>query len=556
MAKRTSSPPEAASPSPQPEQPPISSRAQLIDALRLAVELEHNLMCQYLFAAYSVKKLPSEDISPVELERARRWESLITLIARQEMEHLGLALNLLTAIGGTPSFSRPNFPQPSDYYGQTHIHSTLTRCNLATLQRFQRFEAPDALAYPDQAAPPVLSRPRETSAARHPAHELLDLELHERRAQHPRPTADRLSPGTEPLPPIDPRKALHWCQEETRQPVEAIARMLEQGAQRRQSQARGPVPKGLVGLAPQPVVVKSVQELYEDIHAGFVHLSGELGECNLFIGKKTWQIFGGPTSPQYGSMSDLNQYGLDVIGVTDLKSATRVIRMILEQGEGIQAPPAYLPHTHFCMFTRVVEEMKAHGLEERASRPVVANPMTRYRPDVSLRDEVNLITHPDTLPVAQVFNDCYEVMLTLLLYLYSDAVKTQAQTNALMDAAFFPLMTMFVRPLAELLTEMPAFADGRPGNAGPGFELSGDVLNLPTFDGTWTLFQERLDSLSGQLQAIVARGDRWLGLKGQKVPDPHESRIFKRLKYVRDNMQRLALDWRQDWLNIGRTGNV
>jgi hypothetical protein len=541
----------------EPRRALISTRAQLIDALRLAVELEHNLMCQYLFAAYSVKKLPGEDISQVELERARRWESLITLIARQEMEHLGLALNLLTAIGGTPSLSRPNFPQPSTYYGQTHIQSTLTKCDRATMERFQRFEAPDALAYPDQAGALALSGRREASAGQHPSHELKDLEFHKSRAERPRPTGGRLSASEDqPLPPIDPEAAYEWCRFEPRQPVEAVARLLEQGSQARHQERRDAALGGKVGLSPQPFVVESVQDLYQDIHAGFVHLSRELGESNLFIGKRTWQIFGGPTSPQYGSMSDLNQYGLDVIGVTDLRSAIQVIRMILEQGEGIQAPPSYLPHTHFCMFTRIVEEMKAYGMEERASRPVVANPMTQYRPDVSLRDEVNLITHPDTLPVAQVFNDCYEVMLTLLLYLYSDAVKTQAQTSALMDAAFFPLMTMFVRPLAELLTEMPAFDDGRPGNAGPGFELSGDVLNVPTFDGTWTMFQERIDSLSNQLQVIVERGDRWLGLPGQKVPTPNESRIFKRLAYISQNMQRLAMDWRANWLNIGRTEGV
>jgi hypothetical protein len=513
-------------------------------------------MCQYLFAAYSVKKLPGEDIGKVELERARRWESLITLIARQEMEHLGLALNLLTAIGGTPSLSRPNFPQPLNYYGEALIKSTLTKCDLPTLERFQRFEAPDTLAYPDRAGAPARPEQPQAFVGQHPSHELRDLEFPQRRAERPRPTGDRLSEDPEHLPPIDPEAAREWCSHEPRQPVEVVARLLEQGAQERHRTASGLSVGDKVGLSPRPFAVRSVQDLYQDIHAGFVHLSRELGESNLFIGKKTWQIFGGPTSPQYGSMSDLNQYGLDIVGVTDLKSATQVIRMILEQGEGIQAPPSYLPHTHFCMFTRIVEEMKLHGMEERASRPVVANPMTRYHPDVSLRGEVNLITHPDTLAVAQVFNDCYEVMLTLLLYLYSDGVKTQAQTSALMDAAFFPLMTMFVRPLAELLTEMPAFADGRPGNAGPGFELSGDVLNVPTFEGTWTLFQERLDSLSTQLQAIVDKGDRWLDLPGQKVPNPNESRIFKRLKYIHGNMHRLTLDWRDNWLNVGRTDGV
>jgi hypothetical protein len=99
----------------------ISSRAELIDALRLAAELEHGLMAQYLFAAYSLKRYDYEGLAPEQLERVRRWASLITLVARQEMEHLGLALNLLSAIGGTPSFSRPNMPQPSGYYGEAFL---------------------------------------------------------------------------------------------------------------------------------------------------------------------------------------------------------------------------------------------------------------------------------------------------------------------------------------------------------------------------------------------------------------------------------------------------
>jgi hypothetical protein len=123
----------------------ISTRAELIDALRVASELEHQLMAQYLFAVYSLKRYTYEDLDPVQLERVRRWSSSITLIARQEMEHLGLALNLLSSIGGTPSFTRPNMPQKADYYGQAGIKLELTRGNLATIKRFQCFEAPDQL---------------------------------------------------------------------------------------------------------------------------------------------------------------------------------------------------------------------------------------------------------------------------------------------------------------------------------------------------------------------------------------------------------------------------
>src|SRR5215216_2464507 len=123
----------------------ISSRAELIDALRLAAELEHALMAQYLFAAYSLKRYDYEGLAPEQLERVRRWASLITLIARQEMEHLGLALNLLSSIGGTPSFTRPNMPQRLEYYGDAKIKLELTTGNLETIKRFQTFEAPEGV---------------------------------------------------------------------------------------------------------------------------------------------------------------------------------------------------------------------------------------------------------------------------------------------------------------------------------------------------------------------------------------------------------------------------
>ena len=40
----------------------ISTRAELIDALRVAAELEHQLMAQYLFAAYSFKRYTWEGL--------------------------------------------------------------------------------------------------------------------------------------------------------------------------------------------------------------------------------------------------------------------------------------------------------------------------------------------------------------------------------------------------------------------------------------------------------------------------------------------------------------
>ncbi len=548
--------------------PLITTRAQLMDALRLAAELEHGLMSQYLFAAYSLKRYPyerfegpkkkKEILTEAELERVRRWAMKITLIARQEMEHLGLALNLLSAIGGTPSFSRPNMPQRLDYYGEAHIKLELTPCDLDTIKRFQVFEAPKNV------------NPEQHGAAQR--------------------WCERMKGGASP---------------------EAVYEAISSSDDR----LEGAPHVDLYG-----VPFKDVQELYEAIDRGFTFVSRSIGECSLFIGRPQNQIYGGPPSPLHGSMNDLNQYGLSLIAVTDLASARQAIRTIVEQGEGIRVPPAYLPHTHFCLFTEIREEMEANRrrLATIGARPVVRNPMTRIQPDVTVPEEVTLITNTDTRAVADLFNQCYEVMLLLLLYLYGDQVKTEDQTNGLMDAAFFPFMTMFVRPLAEILTELPAFEDNDPSTtAGPGFELAGDVVLFPNLEQTWSLFQERIDALVLAFRRITARRalpspdeardaiepvrprwgwvpkhDPWRALPSQhfeevirerrqlwdKVkqegttiwPDevasnagvgiPFDRRAddppslpWLRLYYLRQNMERLASDWQQNWLNVGRS---
>jgi hypothetical protein len=479
---------------------PIQTRAELIDALRVAAELEHGLMAQYLFAVYSLKRYTWEGLDAVQLEHVRRWSSSITLIARQEMEHLGLALNLLSAIGGTPSFTRPNMPQRRDYYGAAGIKLTLTRGDLETIKRFQHFEAPDALT-------------------------------------------KKLKPG-EWIPQKDARR---WCHTKKDVPSrKELTALMDTG-----SVEGAPV----LGFG-----WDSVQDLYETIRSGFETLSATMGESNLFVGKPSLQIFGGPQSPQYGGMNNLNQYGLDLISVTNLAGARQAITMILEQGEGIKVNASYLRWTHFCLFTGIRGDMEDLDLGSLGARPVVPNPMTMLHPDVSERDQVTLLTNGTTIEIAKLFNGSYELMLLLLLYLYSDNVKTQDQVNDLMDAAFFPLMTMFVRPLAEVLTEIPAFEGPRQKtkdglrNAGPGFELNGDVLLFPTLDATWDLFQERIDVLVLGFDAVLRDGDPWIGLPGQKEPGYERSRIWRRLEYMRSNMQRLAADWRAKWLNIGFEG--
>ncbi len=137
--------------------PVIQTRADLINALHEAAELEQGLMCQYLFAAFTMKKAGepaspyAAPLTPAQYELARRWQATIQKIARQEMEHLALVNNLLLGIGDAPYFWRPNFPVKYEYDPFT-LPFMLERFDVASLERFICFERPEHWS-PDDCGP-------------------------------------------------------------------------------------------------------------------------------------------------------------------------------------------------------------------------------------------------------------------------------------------------------------------------------------------------------------------------------------------------------------------
>src|SRR3989440_7605283 len=80
----------------------IEHREALIYMLCEAAELEHGIMCQYLFAAFSLKQDEDEGLTPEELEAVTRWRRTIAHVAAEEMLHLALVQNVLSAIGAAP----------------------------------------------------------------------------------------------------------------------------------------------------------------------------------------------------------------------------------------------------------------------------------------------------------------------------------------------------------------------------------------------------------------------------------------------------------------------
>lgn len=106
-----------------------------------ACELEHALGCSYLYAAFSIKREISEGISWREQQTYRRWQSQLYHVAAQEMLHLGQAWNLLSAVGGTPHYYKPSYPQPARHY-PLNVALLLRRFDEDTLERFVYYESP------------------------------------------------------------------------------------------------------------------------------------------------------------------------------------------------------------------------------------------------------------------------------------------------------------------------------------------------------------------------------------------------------------------------------
>src|SRR6476659_11287282 len=126
----------------------LEHREALIYTLGKAAELEHLIMLQYLFAAFSLKQHAREGLSEEQLEAIQRWRKTLLSIGEQEMLHLALVQNLLTAVGAAPRLARPNFPMPAYAY-PAGVRIELVPFGEAALRHFAFLERPEGMHVED-----------------------------------------------------------------------------------------------------------------------------------------------------------------------------------------------------------------------------------------------------------------------------------------------------------------------------------------------------------------------------------------------------------------------
>lgn len=120
----------------------VNDREQLIYLLTEAAEIEHGLMCTYLYAGWSLKRSVSEGLSKEQLQTIEEWRKEIRAVAMEEMAHLAMVNNMLMSLGSPPHFRRQNFPVPPGYHPSSLV-VRLAPFNRDTLAHFVYLERPE-----------------------------------------------------------------------------------------------------------------------------------------------------------------------------------------------------------------------------------------------------------------------------------------------------------------------------------------------------------------------------------------------------------------------------
>ena len=156
---KTTAPGSDARPPPRPSDPADDaepaivhgSREQLLYLLAEAAEIEHTLMCSYLYAAFSLKRRGDPGLGDGAADAVERWRAAIMDVAVQEMGHLVIVANLTVALGGRPHFGRPNFPVAPGYF-PSGVVVRLSGFSFDTLDHFIYLERPQGFDDDDGAS--------------------------------------------------------------------------------------------------------------------------------------------------------------------------------------------------------------------------------------------------------------------------------------------------------------------------------------------------------------------------------------------------------------------
>jgi hypothetical protein len=125
-----------------PHEHEFAPRDYLAFLLHIDAEIEHGLMVQYLYAAYS---LGGPQVPDAKRDLVRAWQQTILGIAKEEMGHLMTVQNVLRLIGAPLNLGRDDYPWDVPFYPFPFALEPLT---LDSLAKYIYAESPQNLTGP------------------------------------------------------------------------------------------------------------------------------------------------------------------------------------------------------------------------------------------------------------------------------------------------------------------------------------------------------------------------------------------------------------------------
>ncbi|WP_375757714.1 ferritin-like domain-containing protein [Corallococcus exercitus] len=141
--------------------PEFNHRDYAIMLLQIGAQIEHALMVEYLYAAYS---LGGPQVPPEHQAMVQGWQEVILGIAKEEMGHFISVLNVLRLVGGPLNLDREDYPYSSEFYP---FPFTLEPLTLNSLAKYVYAEMP-----PNWTDPPAeeIRRKAEEATGGQPLH--------------------------------------------------------------------------------------------------------------------------------------------------------------------------------------------------------------------------------------------------------------------------------------------------------------------------------------------------------------------------------------------------
>jgi hypothetical protein len=504
--------------------PDMTWRDHLVMLLYIGAEIEHSLMVQYLYSAYSIE---GDHHNPKTREMVERWRASILSVAREEMGHLITVQNLLVLLGAPINIYRRDFPWTTEYYPYP--------------PRLEPFSRESLACYIFAEMPRTL----------HPKHDqTAEQELTS--AMKPRPGRRR----ADKFRRIDRRDVERIVGEI----IDLVKDKVDEDPHR-----VGALYHEIIELIQRPDLIPD-----SEFHEANYDFQASWDDWGRGYGPEPYHldVEGGRDPIKPGKKHDVLAAERDAVVMVERMAsraqAVKVLKALSGQGEA--------PHlgedmtgepSHFDRFVEIYAQLRDLPLKFRPARTVPTNPTTRdpseqhegkpamgdatsaaVKLSLQVSDHYTFIEAECARRFAELFNLRYRMMLTYLAHSFRLArafrIDLPSPRAMVMHRVFGEMYNL--KSISALLVRLPLRDEKDERFAAPPFEMPYSLILPPNDRDVWRQHLALLDQAKKLCESFLAAP-----LIGEKIPT-----LFKRdlvacggEKYLRTliDLDRRAMGW-------------